>query len=80
MKTQWGRLLRVAIVLRRELGREATDAELKQASDSSLPYYNVTKDEVNRAFETGEQVGRRIHLQYYDQADRSVTSNWASAP
>lgn len=63
-----GRAVRIAIVLRRELKRQPTQAELDDAENSTLPYLNLTRDEVVKAFDKGEQV-----RSYYRLQRRSLT-------
>ena len=53
----WGRITRARITLRQQLKREPTPEEIDEALDTENKYFNVTPEQVGRAFTKGEEVG-----------------------
>ena len=71
----WGKQVRVEVILRRELGREPTRTEVRDACNSNDRYDNVTAEEIIKAYDEGKQV-RYIPLRLA-QSDRC--SEWRRA-
>ena len=71
----WGKQVRVEVILRRELGREPTRTEVRDACNSNDRYDNVTAEEIIKAYDEGKQV-RYITL-IFAQSDEC--SEWRRA-
>jgi hypothetical protein len=64
-KRPWGRRIRCSIKLRRELGREPTRKEVNEGLDTDDKYFDVTPNDIARAFLQGQEVGENLDPPLY---------------